>query len=184
MPSAPCRACLLNAAPVCSTRKAFLLNGRRSVRWRAVGRSSAQGRAVSSMQGRSFQCRAVCYNAGPFGWLDQDLLRELSSEWCFFFSPKMPIWEVPCFCPDFPLDKNPTWEYFSFSEFLPKKKPTWRCPPCSRLQVKRWQRGAARGWRDWCGCGCVVWVSDRPVGRRGEEEAYSKVSFFLLKKSV
>ena len=64
----PCR--LLHAGPVCSTRgpsaqrNAFLLNARPSARCKAVAKPSAQGRAVSSMQGCSFQCRAVCFNAG------------------------------------------------------------------------------------------------------------------------
>ena len=54
------RARLLNAGPVCSTqgpsaqRNASLLNARLSARCKAVARPSAQGRAVSSMQGCSF----------------------------------------------------------------------------------------------------------------------------------
>ena len=62
-PSAQRGARLLNATPFCSTQ------GRQLDATRSRGRQlkagpSAQGRAVSSMQGCSFQCRAVCLNAG------------------------------------------------------------------------------------------------------------------------
>ena len=116
---------LLHAGPVCSTqgpsaqRNAFLLNAGPSARCRAVARPSAQCRAVRfnagpcvSMQGLlnarpSLQCRVISstqgrhLNAGAFGWLDHDLLKEFSSEkkptpWCLFFSKK-PILGVPCF---------------------------------------------------------------------------------------
>ena len=53
------------------------------------GVTSMQCRAVCSMQGPSAQRGARLLNAWAFGWLDQDLLRELSSEkkpnpWCLF----------------------------------------------------------------------------------------------------
>ena len=89
---------LLNATRCPSAqRNAFLLNARPSARCKAVrfnagpcvsmqgslnARPSLQCRATSSTQGRHL-------NAWTFGWLDQDLLRELSSEkkptpWCLF----------------------------------------------------------------------------------------------------
>ena len=110
---------LLNAGPS-AQRNAFLLDARPSARCRAVARPSAQCKDVRfsagpcvSMQGLlitgpSLQGKAICstqgrhLNAGAFAWLDQDLLRELSSEkkptpWCLFF-PKKPILGVPCLC--------------------------------------------------------------------------------------
>ena len=84
----PCR--LLHAGPVCSTRnpsaqcKAVRFNAGPCVSMQGSlnARPSLQCRATSSTQGRHL-------NAWAFGWLDQDLLRELSSEkkpspWCLF----------------------------------------------------------------------------------------------------
>ena len=105
-PSAQRGARLLNATPFCSTQ-GRQLDAKRSRGRQLKAGPSAQCKAVRfnagpcvSMQGSlnarpSLQCRATSstqgrhLNAWAFGWLDQDLLRELSSEkkptpWCLF----------------------------------------------------------------------------------------------------
>ena len=107
VPSAPCRARLLNAGPVCSTQRRSAQ--RKAVRSMQSGREAVSSRqGISSMQGCSFQCRATSstqgrhLNAGAFGRLDHDLLTEFSSEkkptpWCLFFLKKKPVLGVHCF---------------------------------------------------------------------------------------
>ena len=163
----PCR--LLHAGPVCSTQgpsaqhNAFLLNAGRPLNAeRSRGRQlkagpSAQCKAVRfnagpcvSMQGSlnarpSLQCRATRstqdrhLNAGAFGWLDQDLLRELSSEkkptpWCLF-SEEAYFGSTLLFS-RLPTEKQSSWEYLFFPNSR-QKKPTWGYSPCSRLWLRR-----------------------------------------------
>ena len=105
-PSAQRGTRLLNATPFCSTQ-GRQLDAKRSRGRQLKAGPSAQCKAVRfnagpcvSMQGSlnarpSLQCRVTSstqgrhLNAWAFGWLDQDLLRELSSEkkptpWCLF----------------------------------------------------------------------------------------------------
>ena len=81
-------------------------------------RPSLQCRATRSTQDRHLNARA-------FGWLDQDLLRELSSEKkptprCLF-SEEAHFGSTLLFS-RLPTEKKSSWRYLPFSEF-PSKKP-------------------------------------------------------------
>ena len=142
-PSAQCGARLLNATPFCSTQ-GRPLDAERSRNRHLKAGPSAQCKAVRfnagpcvSMEGSlnarpSRQCRATRstqdrhLNAWTFGWLDQDLLRELSSEKkptprCLF-SEEAYFGSTLLFS-RLPTEKKSSWRYLPFSEF-PPKNPT------------------------------------------------------------
>ena len=129
---------------------------------------------VCSTQGPSAQRKAFLLNAGGApGWLDQDLLRELSSEkkpspWCFFF--RRSLFGGTLLFSRLPTQKNPTWRCLFISPNSCRKKPTWGYSPCSRLWGKKMTTWGSRRLERvvWVWCGRGVLVSDGSVGRGGQ----------------